>query len=283
MRAAALQFDVTEDHAANLAYLEGALEVAAEREVDLVVLPEMWPGSFPKARAGVEERVARDRASCERVRELSETLGIGIAGSALALEDGRLTNRMELFDGGASAWHYDKVHLFSPTAEQEVFDAGDDAPRVAATRFGRVSGGVCYDLRFPELFRPAFRDGVEILCVSAQWPTPRKDHWIALCIARAIENQCFVVACNRTGTAEIGRRSKQLEFVGDSLVVSPLGEVLGEASEGRDPLDGLIVGDCDLDVARRFRTRVPVQKDELPELYRRWLEPRADDVPPHGA
>jgi len=277
MRVAALQFDVTDDHAANLAHLERVLRLAAAREVDLVVLPEMWPGSFPKARDGVEARVALDRASCERVRELTSELGIGVAGSALALEEGRLTNRMELFDAGASLWHYDKVHLFSPTAEQEVFEAGVDAPRVVATRFGRVAGGVCYDLRFPEVFRPAFREGVELLLVSAQWPTPRRDHWIALCIARAIENQCFVVACNRTGTAEIGRRRRLLEFPGDSLVVSPLGEVLGAASGGDEAHDGLVVADCDLDVARRFRTRVPVQKDELPELYRRWLEPRTDD------
>ncbi len=277
MRVAALQFDVTDDHVANLAHLERALGLAAEREVDLVLLPEMWPGSFPKGREGVEARVALDRDSCERVRALTSSLGLGVAGSALALEDGRLTNRMELFDGGASLLRYDKVHLFSPTAEQEVFDAGVEAPRVVSTRFGRVSGGVCYDLRFPEVFRPAFRSGVEVLLVSAQWPTPRRDHWVALCIARAIENQCFVVACNRTGTAEIGRRRRLLEFPGDSLVVSPLGEVLAAAPRDAEAPDGLVVADCDLDVARRFRTRVPVQKDELPVLYRRWLEPPTED------
>ena len=158
-------------------------------------------------------------------------------------------------------------------AEHEIFSAGELAPTVAAPQGDksdglRVSGGICYDLRFPELFRGPFRDGANLLCVSAQWPTPRIDHWVALCVARAIENQCYVLSSNRTGEAFIGRRQKRLEFPGNSMVVSPYGEIL--AKGGDEP--GLVSADIDLDQVRQFRTRVPVTKDDRPDLYRRWAD-----------
>ena len=86
-------------------------------------------------------------------------------------------------------------------------------------------------------------------------------------IARAVEGQCFVVACNRTGSAEVGRRSHALDFPGNSLVVAPEGEVL---AEGRGEA-GLVEAELELDRARRYRTRLPVAKDERPDLYREWL------------
>lgn len=268
MRVAALQFDVREDHAANLAVVEPALREARERGVDLVLLPEMWAGSFPRGREQAAEHALRDRASCGRIATLSAELGLAVAGSALALEGQRVLNRLELFEGGRGVWCYDKVHLFTPTAEHEVFDAGEAAPGVHGSSLGRLTGVVCYDLRFPETLRVPFRHGFDLALVCAQWPAPRIAHWTALCVARAVENQCFVLACNRTGTAEIGRKRRPLEFPGDSLVVSPYGEVL--AGPAREP--GLVVADLDLDQGRAFRRRIPIARDERRDLYRAWLE-----------
>jgi omega-amidase len=275
MRVAALQYDVREDHAANLAAVEPRLREARERGVALVLLPEMWAGSFPRGRDRAAEHAARDRASCARLAELSGELGLALAGSALALEGERVLNRLELFEGGRSAWSYDKVHLFTPTAEHEVFDAGERAPGVHASALGRLTGVVCYDLRFPEVLRVPFRRGFDLALVCAQWPAPRIAHWTALCVARAVENQAFVLGCNRTGTAEIGRKRRPLDFPGDSLVVSPYGEVL--AGPSREP--GLVVADLDLDQARRFRTRIPIAKDERRDLYRAWLDGDGDAAP----
>lgn len=269
MRVAALQLDVRCGRVAeNLAAVEAGLREAAARGVALVALPEMWPTSFLAAAALAPEDLAASDRAVERVRELSAELELVVCGSAYGGTPGGTlpTNRLHLFDRGAEVSSYDKVHLFSPTAETEAFSAGDLPPRAADTSAGRVAGVVCYDLRFPELTRVPFRDGAELLCVVAQWPSPRASHWRALCVGRAVENQCFVVAANRTGRDAIGRRRLRLEFPGNSLVVGPSGEVL---AEGRGE-DGLVEADVELDDARTLQRRVPVRKDQRRELYRGW-------------
>lgn len=270
MRAAAFQFDVRPgDVAANLAAVEAALEQAAAGGVRLVCLPEMWPTSFPSGEGPDAALLAASDAALERLRELSGRLDLVVAGSAYGRtkEGQRPTNRLHLFAGGKLVAGYDKVHLFTPTAEPESFRAGEHPPPVVQTRVGRLSAAICYDLRFPELVRVAFRGGAEILLVPAQWPAPRIAHWRALCIARAVEGQFALVAANRTGCERAGRRGLELEFPGASLIVSPQAEVLAEGGAGAE----LVVAELDLAESRRMRTRVPIAKDERPDLYRRWL------------
>jgi omega-amidase len=271
MRVAAFQFDVRPgDVAANLAAVEAALREAAAAQIELVCLPELWPTSFPAGDGPTEELLAAGGAALERVRVLSAELSLVVAGSALGPACGPAslpTNRFHLFERGRLLARYDKVHLFSPTAEPEAFSAGEHPPPVVNTRLGRVAGAICYDLRFPELARVAFRGGAEALLVPAQWPTPRLVHWRALCVARAVEGQFAVVAANRTGSERVGRRGLELEFSGGSLIVAPGGEVLAEGGAAA----GLISAQIDLEQGRRLRTRIPIAKDERPELYRRWL------------
>jgi len=266
LRVAALQYDVVPDVDENRASVGAGLEQAAARGVQLVLLPEMWASSFPPGRTGLEERVAGDREAAAWLGERSAALGLAVAGSSLATEDGELRNRLELFDGGEARLVYDKVHLFTPTAEQELFGAGDRPPATVEVQGARVSGGICYDLRFPELWRMPFRGGAQVLLCPAQWPTPRDGHLRSLTVARAVECQAFVVSCNRTGRAVIGRRKLELDFPGNSLIVSPYGEILAEGAGE----SGLVTAELELRQVRSFRTRVPVVKDELPELYRRW-------------
>jgi predicted amidohydrolase len=270
MRVAALQFDVLAgDPEANLAAVERGLVDARADGVDLVLLPEMWTLSFlPDERidAGLE------RANFEAVDQVgrwSAELGLAVAGSALGPRRGPRdlpTNRLTLFDSGARAFEYDKLHLFTPTAETEAFAPGATPPPTVDCAGARVSGVVCYDLRFPELLRVPFRDGANLVLACAQWPTPRAAHWHVLIAARAVENQCFMLATNRTGSALIGRRKLQLDFPGNSLVVSPHGSVL---AEGRGE-PGLVSCDIDLTEVGRYRREVPVAKDERRDLYRGW-------------
>ena len=272
MRVAALQFDVRRGASAtNLARVEAGLRAAAHSGVELVVLPEMWPSGFPGPQSDLAALVAADAASWERVAALSRELGLAVSGSGFgagfgAGPAGLPRNRARLLERGACVLEHDKVHLFSPTAETESFSAGDEPLRAVELRGARVGLAVCYDLRFPELTRSAFLDGVEVLCASAQWPLARAPHWRALVQGLAVQNQCFVVACNRTGTDVIGRRELVLEFPGNSLVVSPHGEVL---AAGR-PEDALVSADLDLALVRELRRRVPVERDRRPELYARW-------------
>ena len=165
---------------------------------------------------------------------------------------------------------YDKVHLFSPTAEHESFSAGERPPPTVETHLGRLSGVVCYDLRFPELTRAPFLDGAELVCVAAQWPVSRAPHFEVLARALAVANQCFVVAANRTGRDVIGRRELELAFPGNSLVVDPHGTVLARGAGE----EGLVHAAVDLDVVRHLRRRVPVARDRRPELYARWSRVR---------
>ena len=170
---------------------------------------------------------------------------------------------------GAPILTYDKVHLFTPTAEHEVFAAGDAPPPIVESSLGRLSGVICYDLRFGELFSRFVGAGVEWVVCPAQWPVARALHWEGLVRGRAVESQAVVVACNRTGVETIGRSAKQLEFGGNSLIVDGHGQVLG-AGRGQA---GAVIASIDRQAQQQLRVRVPVRKDRRPDLYQEWLNP----------
>jgi rfaE bifunctional protein nucleotidyltransferase chain/domain len=120
-----------------------------------------------------------------------------------------------------------KQQLFAPMAEDHYFTAGVD-PQPIATKLGLLAGVVCFDLRFPDLTRSQVARGAQLLVVSAQWPAARREHWRTLLKARAIENQVFVVGCNRCGASD------DIEFGGHSMIVAPDGTVLVEADDQPD-------------------------------------------------
>jgi predicted amidohydrolase len=275
MRAAALQFDVRrDDPEANLRAALGGLDAAAEAGVDLVCLPEMWPTSFPAPDTDLDGALDATRRAWEAVGERAADAGLVVCGSGFGRVEGaaRPTNRLRLLDGARALLEYDTLHLFSPTAEPAWFSAGSEPPATVEVRGARVSGLVCYDLRFPELCRVPFRDGCEVLCVAAQWPVTRAAHWRALVVALAVSNQCFVVAANRTGSEVLGEGKLVLEFPGNSLVVDPHGTVLAEGA-GRA---GLVAAELDLDVGREYRRRVPVRRDSRDALYAAWYAERPE-------
>jgi predicted amidohydrolase len=266
MRAAAFQFDVRRgDVAANLATVERGLAAAVARGIELVVLPEMWPTSFVADGDPREWQESTD-AALAGLGELSRELGLTVAGSAFGASDGCAPrNRLTVFERGERVLDYDKLHLFSPTAEGESFSAGDALPPTVAVHFGKLAGVVCYDLRFGLALRAPFRAGAEVLVVPAQWPATRKEHWRALVCGRAAELQAYVVAANRTGTDLVGRRRLALEFAGNSLIAGPDGTVL---AEGRGE-EGLVEAELELERVRTLRRAVPVRDDERLDLYGR--------------
>jgi predicted amidohydrolase len=269
VRVAALQFDVRRgDLAANLREVERGLARAVEERVELVVLPEMWPTSFPDAGADMPAEQAAARAAVARLAELAAAHALMVCGTAFGCDAPaeRPPNRLQLFDGARELARYDKVHLFSPTAEPEVFTPGRARPPTVATRLGRIAGLICYDLRFPELTREPWHDGAELVCVPAQWPVARAAHLDALCAGLAVSGQCFVVAANRTGRETIGRRGLVLEFPGNSRIVDPHGRTLAQG----DGTPGLVLADCDLALCAELRKRVPVARDLREDLYRTW-------------
>lgn len=255
IQAAAIQFNVRQgDVDANLAYVREALGRIAGQGARLAVLPEMWSSGF--AYRNLNELALRTAGIVEELLELSRELKLVIVGSMPEPHGEKVFNTAFVADNGTLAGTYRKLHLFSLLGEDRAFDSGDRW-LLADTSVGRVGVIICYDLRFPELSRRLTLEGADVICIPAQWPRPRQEHWRTLLRARAIENQLYVVACNACGP--IGK----LDFFGMSMIIDPKGELLVEAGaaecEISAPLDMQLMAD--------WRAQIPCFIDRRPELY----------------
>jgi predicted amidohydrolase len=255
IQAAAIQFNVKQgDVDANLAYVRGALRRVAGQGANLAVLPEMWSSGF--AYRNLNELAGRTAGIVEELLELSRELKLVICGSMPEPHGAKVFNTAYLVDNGRLAGVYRKLHLFSLLGEDKAFDGGDSW-LLAETSIGPVGVIICYDLRFPELSRRLAVEGARVICVPAQWPKPRQEHWRTLLRARAIENQLFVVACNACGP--IGK----LDFFGMSMIIDPKGEVLAEAGEGEREISATL----DTQTMTDWRAQIPCFNDRRPEYY----------------
>ena len=227
--------------------------VEAAEGSDLIVLPEMWhPGYF--AFDGYAKAAADTPAVWAALSETAASVGACLhAGSLVEADSGRLYNTSVLFGpDGAELARYRKMHLFGfGSQEQRMLSPGDDTV-VADTPLGRLGMAVCYDLRFPELFRRMTERGAVGFIVASAWPHPRVEAWNTLLRARAIENQAFVFACN--GVGDTGRGSV---LCGRSAVIDPWGVTV--ASLGDDP--GYASAPIQLTDAANARRRFPALAD----------------------
>ena len=256
MHIVGVQFDIVwEDKAANHRIVERMLRGGDVPAGSFVVLPELGDTGF----SFDLERIA-DGATLPWARNLARELGVWLqAGHAIRGDDGLGRNCASIVaPDGTVTGTYRKVHPFTFGHELKHFRGGD---RLLIRRCGdgAVCPLICYDLRFPELWRLAVRadDGAaEVFTIGASWPDARQAHWRSLLIARAIENQACVVGVNRTGA------DPHLSYAGGSIIISPTGAVLAEA--GDEP--GLVTAEVDLDALRRWRREFPALGDTRPEL-----------------
>lgn len=220
---------------------------------DLVVLPEMFDTGFSFNLARTSDA---DGLTLGFLCETARKFGITLHGSRTVIgPEGRGRNRATIAgpDGGVLA-EYDKIHPFSFGRESEFFTGGSDVPTYPWSQNGQTltaCPAICYDLRFPELFRIGMLRGAEIFVLGANWPAPRKLHRRALSIARAIENQAFMLCVNRAG------RDPYLEYAGESIAVSPTGEVIAEAGQGEE----VLTVELDPAAVRDWRGKFPAWKD----------------------
>jgi predicted amidohydrolase len=258
MHAHLVQLDIAwEDRAENYRRTRALLEGARGRinPGDLVVLPEMFDTGF-SLRA--EVTADRDGATLAFLREVAREFKVTLQGARTVLNPAnpkRGLNRASIIapDGSILA-EYDKIHPFSFGKEPEHFDGGS---RVLVYRWEAPGGtltvcpSICYDLRFPELYREGLRQGAEVFALGANWPTPRKIHRVALGVARAIENQAYVICVNRAGN------DPHLHYAGESYAVDPKGTLIMEAGDASDvftvPIDPAAV--------RSWREQFPAWKD----------------------
>jgi deaminated glutathione amidase len=258
MRVAVCQLNARDDRAANLAQAERLLIRAADAGADLALLPEYVDYLGPAT--GLPKPESVDGEFGTFFAETARRLGIWvIAGSfhESGPDPERTYNTSLVFDrAGALAASYRKIHLYDVEIpgrvsyrESATVAPGLD-PVVIEVEGLRVGLSICYDLRFPELYRRLAVDGAaELLVVPAAFMLHTgRDHWEVLLRARAIENQCFVAAAGQTGDHDPGRTC-----FGRSMVIDPWGTVLSQLPDG----SGMVVADLDLDRLRQIRAELP--------------------------
>ena len=261
MRAGLIQLSSGPDPAHNLARTLGFLREAAAAGADLALTPEVTNiVTADRAHLAATVRPEADDPTLAALRDEARTLGIWLLIGSLALRtddpDGRFANRSFLVSpGGEIVARYDKIHMFDVEVseteryrESAAFRPGTRAV-VADTPFARIGLSICYDLRFPALYRRLAQAGAQILTVPAAFTRPTgKAHWESLLRARAIENGAFVLAPAQTGQNAPGRATH-----GHSLAIAPWGEVLADG--GDEP--GLTLVDFDLASVDHARARLP--------------------------
>jgi predicted amidohydrolase len=270
MRVAAVQLNSNEDKARNLEIAEALVRRAASEGAALVVLPEKFSvlGSSEQLAAGAEPL---DGPTLEWAGKLARELELWlVAGSVVERVDGeaKLRNTSVLFDpDGAARAVYRKIHMFDVEVEGVTYRESDvEAPgeEIVVAEAGPLKLGlaVCYDLRFPELFRVMAIDGAQAFSLPSAFTVPTgRAHWEVLIRARAIENQVFVVAAG-----QVGRHPPEHESYGHSMIVDPWGTVLARAS---DEPERVVTADLDLEAQAEIRAKLPSLANRQPDAYRR--------------
>ena len=216
---------VWEDKNANHAKLAAMLAADPPAPGTLVVLPEMWATGFSLNVDAVTETLGAETEAFLSGQAALYRIGL-LGGVVTTGADGMGRNEAVLFGTeGEEVARYTKMHPFSYGQETKHYGRGSDLCVFEWQGFS-VAVFICYDLRFPEVFRRAARLGAEVFCVIACWPEAREDHWVTLLKARAIENQAYVVGVNRCGD------DPTLHYGGRSLIFGPRGEVLADGGTG---------------------------------------------------
>ena len=252
---ASIQFNISLGYIdANLDTITAALQRVFQRGAKLAVLPEMWSCGYDYRNltelAKETPRVLRTlQNECLKLKMVT-------VGSLPELEENTIYNTAYVIDRGEIVGRYRKLHLFSTMREDQFLGSGNHS-LVVDTSVGRLGVAICYDLRFPELFRKLALEGAEIICLPAEWPKPRQEHWKTLLRARAIENQLFVIAANCCGV------QGKLDFTGLSQLISPLGNVLEIAAEE----DVELVATFDFSEMEQYREKINILNDRRADIY----------------
>ena len=232
--------------------------VAADPKPDILVLPEMWNTGYALDR--IHELADEDgRDTKKSLGAFAREHDVQIVGGSVAEKIGeRIYNTMYIFNRqGEQVGSYSKMHLFRLMDEEKHLAAGNQAVTFELEEGLLAGASICYDIRFPELSRTLALAGAKVLFVPAEWPHPRLNHWRTLLAARAIENQMYVVACNRVGV------SGDTSFFGHSMIIDPWGEIVAEGGED----EAIITGNLDSSLTDDVRQRIPVFEDRRPNLY----------------
>jgi predicted amidohydrolase len=255
MKVYGCQFDIAwEDKAANFERVLALLATARPEAGSLVALPEMFSTGFSMRVPEIAETERQETAAF--LSSLARAYQVFVIGGLVTQnEGGRGRNEAAVFSpGGQEIARYHKMHPFSFGGETRYYESGE-RPILFSWDDFTVAPFICYDLRFPEVFRTAVRGGAELMVVIANWPQPRESHWTTLLRARAIENQAYVIGVNRCG------HDPKLTYSGRTMIVDPRGEALADAGSQETVLSA----DLNLSSLQEYRRQFPALQDMHPE------------------
>ena len=254
MRVASIQMSVVEgDKEQTIAKALACVHRAAD--ADLVILPEIWNVgfmSFDRYRAEAEDR---EGPTLTTLAGAAQKYRIHLHTGSFVEREGKsyYNSSYLLSPTGEILANYRKIHLFGHNSrEAQILTPGREVV-VAGTPLGKMGMATCYDLRFPELFRRMAEQGARLFLICSAWPYPRIAHWLLFNRARALENQCFLISANSTGT-NLGTT-----FVGHSQVVDPWGVVVAGAGDD----EAIVWADIDLDAVADARQRFSAYNDRV--------------------
>ncbi len=256
-----IQLDmVHQDVETNRRKAAAMLEKVAASAPDVVLLPETWTSGYSVPVFHDIRRYAEpvDGQSVGMLRRIAAKHGFYLIGGSFAELDGESCYNTVpvIHPDGSLMGRYRKMHLYSAMDEDKAFRHGQDMP-VWNSEFGKFAVMTCYDIRFVELSRTYAIRGAHVIFVVSNFPRPKLHHWRTLLQARAIENQLFVVACNRVGSADTST------YFGHSIVVDPWGEIVAEGGED----ESIITATLDMTAVGAVRSKIPMYYDRRPQSY----------------
>jgi predicted amidohydrolase len=213
-------------------------------DTEILLLPEMFNTGFSMNPGELSETPGS--VTHEWMWSIAKKYCFGICGSYIIKEDNHFFNRWIFVSPESEIWSYDKRHLFNLSGEDKLFTPG--MKRIVFKFRGlRICPNICYDLRFPVWSR--IQNDYDLLINSANWPESRREVWITLLKARALENQCYVAGVNRIGIDGTG-----IKYSGDSMILGPKGEIIASGTQGKACL---VSGDISLNDLSDFRKKFP--------------------------
>lgn len=245
------------DSQRNFNALERACADAAAQRSRLILFPELFSTGYVLEQAK-QHAHELNKGAFAQLSTIATQHKISISGSLLEKRGLEVANSAPFFaPNGRMMGIYRKTHLFRLFEEDKWLQPGA-AITVIDLPWGQTGFAICYDLRFPELFRKmVIEQNARLILIPAEWPIERIEHWRALLIARAIENQCYIVACNAAG------QTGETTFGGHSMIVDPWGKIVVEAGETPQ----LVTAEIELDLVDEARKRIPALNDRRDDLY----------------
>jgi len=234
--------------------------VVVDEKPDTIILPEMWTTGYTLEELKDIGDINGEN-TIEFLSSLATSFGVNIIGGSVANKvDDKIYNSSFVFNReGEMVYSYNKVHLVPMLNEHNYLTGGTTVPDIFELDGIKMGLIICYDLRFTEIIRPLALDGAQVLHIVAEWPTARTLHWKSLQVARAIENQMYVISSNRVGEYD------GVDFCGSSMIIDPSGEILVEGSKNKEET---LTYQLDFEKVNQARSNVPIFSSRVPGLYK---------------